>query len=474
MAGIENNILFGGGEKLQTSSADDINRMQRLTTDVSRVNFVGNPNGNVSANPSSLCHDPVSGNVYFKQTGTGNAGWSQVGSGAGTVTSVSGTTNRTTSTGGTTPVIDIAATYVGQTSITILGTIATGVWNGTSVDLAHGGTNASLTASNGGLFYSTASAAAILAGTAVAGRIPRSGANTTPAWSTATYPATGGTSANVLTSDGTNFVSTIPAYVIVTQFTASGTWTRNANTKMVMAYMVSGGGGGGGGIASSTSNGGGGGSGGTLYINTWFSNFPSSGSVTIGAGGTAGVAGNGGQGGSTVFAGSTILGGAGGSIGAVGGGIGGNAADYYDTGFGYLGKAGGNGGTTTGGTPAALTMTKLPLSGGGGAGGASGGTGGTGGSYMLASGTPLTSGGAGGTNSGSGTAGVPLNFNFFLSTLGATAGGGGGGGVATAGSGGAGGAGGGGGGGGGSATTGGTPGNGGVGGRGEVWVVEFI
>lgn len=42
------------------------------------------------------------------------------------VTSVTGTTNRITSTGGTTPVIDISASYVGQTSITTLGTITTG------------------------------------------------------------------------------------------------------------------------------------------------------------------------------------------------------------------------------------------------------------------------------------------------------------------------------------------------------------
>ena len=36
--------------------------------------------------------------------------------------------------------IDIAATYVGQTSITTLGTIATGVWQGTAVGTAYGGT----------------------------------------------------------------------------------------------------------------------------------------------------------------------------------------------------------------------------------------------------------------------------------------------------------------------------------------------
>lgn len=57
---------------------------------------------------------------------------------AGTyVTSVSGTTNRITSSGGTTPVIDIAATYVGQSSITTLGTIGTGVWQGTTINYAY-------------------------------------------------------------------------------------------------------------------------------------------------------------------------------------------------------------------------------------------------------------------------------------------------------------------------------------------------
>jgi phage-related tail fiber protein len=36
--------------------------------------------------------------------------------------------------------IDIAATYVGQTSITTLGTIGTGTWNGTTIAVANGGT----------------------------------------------------------------------------------------------------------------------------------------------------------------------------------------------------------------------------------------------------------------------------------------------------------------------------------------------
>ena len=75
MAGIQNNIEFAGGFKLQASSSRDISDMQILSTDVSNVNHVGSPEGVVSANPSSLCHDPVSGNIYMKQTGTGNTGW---------------------------------------------------------------------------------------------------------------------------------------------------------------------------------------------------------------------------------------------------------------------------------------------------------------------------------------------------------------------------------------------------------------
>lgn len=58
------------------------------------------------------------------------------------------------------------------------------------LSLANGGTNAALTASNGGIFYSTGSAGAILSGTATANQLLLSGSSTTPAWSTSTYPAT--------------------------------------------------------------------------------------------------------------------------------------------------------------------------------------------------------------------------------------------------------------------------------------------
>ncbi len=78
------------------------------------------------------------------------------------------------------------------------------------VTFAQGGTGANIVASNGGIFYSGASVATLLAPTATAGQILRSGASAAPTWSTATYPATAGTSGNFLASDGTNFVSTVP------------------------------------------------------------------------------------------------------------------------------------------------------------------------------------------------------------------------------------------------------------------------
>ena len=62
--------------------------------------------------------------------------WVPLATTAGTVLSVSGTANRITSTGGVNPVIDISASYVGQASLTTLGTITTGTWHGSPIDLA--------------------------------------------------------------------------------------------------------------------------------------------------------------------------------------------------------------------------------------------------------------------------------------------------------------------------------------------------
>lgn len=84
-----------------------------------------------------------------------------------------------------------------------------------TVSLATGGTNANLTASNGGIAYSTASAVAILSGTATANLPLLSGSSTTPSWATISYPASA-------TSGG------IPYFSSSSAITSSGVLAANA------------------------------------------------------------------------------------------------------------------------------------------------------------------------------------------------------------------------------------------------------
>ncbi len=101
--------------------------------------------------------------VVLSDQGTTNAGilWQETGAGPWTI--------------GTTAIVFAAFTSQ-STSVPVL--------------LSQGGTSASLVADNGGIFYSTATAGAILAGTAIANRVLLSGASSAPSWSTAVYPAT--------------------------------------------------------------------------------------------------------------------------------------------------------------------------------------------------------------------------------------------------------------------------------------------
>jgi hypothetical protein len=356
------------------------------------------------------------------------------------VASVSGTLNRITSTGGLNPVIDISASYVGQSSITTLGTITTGVWTGTDVALADGGTNASLVASNGGIFYSTATAGAILAGTATAGQMLQSGASTTPAWSTATYPAVATGTGTILRADGTNWVATTATYpttttsqqilystaanvvgqlttansafpatdssgtlamralsVVVQIFTSTGTYTPTSGMQYCMIEVVGSGGGSGGcaitGAATSAVSAGGGGG---EYARGVFSaaTIGASKAVTVGNAGTAGTAGNnaGGTGGTVNV---TTL------ITAIGGGGGaGSAATGAGAGNSNLGGIGGTGGTggdfRAAGSPGGNGYSSFGLFGGAGYGGASFLGGGGQGRIAVAAGFAGTAYGSGG------------------------------------------------------------------------------
>lgn len=126
-----------------TVTNQGIVRLSELT--VNGTNYVGLQAAPLMASNYTITFPAAapSANDYLKYNGSDYI-WAPAAGGA--VTSVSGTAGRITSTGGTTPVIDIDATYVGQTSITTLGTIGTGTWNATNISLAKGGTGTALSA----------------------------------------------------------------------------------------------------------------------------------------------------------------------------------------------------------------------------------------------------------------------------------------------------------------------------------------
>jgi hypothetical protein len=79
----------------------------------------------------------------------------RTGDGTATTRTITGTADRVTITDGSgvsgNPTADIASTYVGQTSITTLGTVATGTWNATTIGTSKGGTGLTATPTNGQL-----------------------------------------------------------------------------------------------------------------------------------------------------------------------------------------------------------------------------------------------------------------------------------------------------------------------------------
>lgn len=287
--------------------------------------------------------------------------------------------------------------------------------------------------------------------------VQSTGVASPPAYTIAGYPAAAGSSGNVITSDGTNFVSSPPASgstTIVTKFLASGSWTKNASCKYVEMYAWGGGGGGGSGRSgtSATAGGGAGGGAGTIAFQKYLASdlAASPYTVTVGTGGGGGslvngtnVSGNPGNPGNNTSVGTVLLA-LGGSAGA-----GGSTTTVTQVAMVIYNSFTTNGSTPTGGngviTGAGGTSNALTYgtatSGGGGAGytAATAVLGGAGGRINYPDATLIIAGGTAGANTG-GTGGNGNTFSSpaeFPLTIGGTGGGGGGmNGVTTAGSGG--------------------------------------
>ncbi len=145
------------------------------------LSYSGDPNGNVAGSIYQLCWDTVNEVLY--------------------VCTTSGTA--------------LTATWTLAGSLTI------------PVPMAQGGTGKALTAANGGIVYSDADSMEILAATATAGQMFRSGSNAAPSWSTATFPATT-TVSQLLYSSSANVVgglATANSSSLVTNSTGVPSWS---------------------------------------------------------------------------------------------------------------------------------------------------------------------------------------------------------------------------------------------------------
>src|SRR5574338_529700 len=198
MAGIGNSITFSQGHKLQPSTAQDILNMQKTPNDVSIINFTGDPEGSVSANPGSLCHDPVAGILYLKSTGTSNTGWAQVGTSAAlTITADSGGPQGT---------LADNWTITGGVNFDISGAASVFTFDVT-------GPPSATTLTNHGVVLGQGASAMTATATGSAGQIFQSGgASADPAYSTATYPSVTTGTGTLLRADGTNWTATTSTY----------------------------------------------------------------------------------------------------------------------------------------------------------------------------------------------------------------------------------------------------------------------
>lgn len=79
--------------------------------------------------------------------------------------------------------VDIASTYVGQTSITTLGTIGTGVWNGTTIAVANGGTGLTTATARGIIYGNGTSAMGVTTASTIDGSFLRGDSTGNPYWS---------------------------------------------------------------------------------------------------------------------------------------------------------------------------------------------------------------------------------------------------------------------------------------------------
>ena len=208
------------------SRADDANTSAKVTTGMFTFVAEGTVNGDngfvLTTNDTITLG--TTGLTFVQFSGAG-----QVIAGAGLTKSgntldVVGTADRITINADS---VDIASTYAGQSSITTLGTITTGVWNGTDVAVADGGTGASDAASARTNLGIKTTAGAVTTTTSALARIAKQGCAAS---------ITGVSTTTVTHNFGTTDVN-VQIYEVSTGATVIGDVTRsNGNTLSVVLY----------------------------------------------------------------------------------------------------------------------------------------------------------------------------------------------------------------------------------------------
>ena len=103
------------------------------------------------------------------------------------MSTLTGTANRVTVTNGDgvsgNPTIDISTSYVGQNTITTLGTVTTGTWNAGVVGVVYGGTGLNTLTSRGIVFGNGTSPAGVTAASTIDGSFLREDSAGNPYWS---------------------------------------------------------------------------------------------------------------------------------------------------------------------------------------------------------------------------------------------------------------------------------------------------